>query len=401
MNAVTTTHFDPLSATFLADPYGELNRMRETCRAYRHPESACRAVSVFRDEDVRAIATDWQQWSSDRGVEFRKGNLGEATVMFYDDPPLHTELRRVVAPFFLPGRVRPLETSIREHCDRLLDSCLAAGRFDLVDDLASRLTITVISEMLGLPEEAFTLIRHWTEVLEEFDGVSVFWSERRPEVERGIADACAQMSADFGALIRQRQHAGGEDLVSAMMAGGFTARQASGLCQLLIIAGQATTANLIGNVMALLMDHPEQMRLLRADHGLATNAVEEALRLRSQIRKLERIAQSDSRIGEVEIRAGDFVALWLAAAKRDPRRIERPDVFDIQRSKIPHVAFGTGIHMCLGNALARMESRVLRERLLVRTRRIDYADGQDGIVRGINPAMDTVVHLPLEVEAAA
>jgi cytochrome P450 len=397
---VAPLQFDPLSPEFLHRPHAILDEMREACRAWRHHDSLCRAVSVFRNEDVRALANDWAHWSSDRGEEFRKGNLGDATVMFYDDPPDHTRLRAVVAPAFLPARVEALRSQVEARCRQLLDECLARGEIDLIEDFASRLTIFMIAKLIGLPEDAMPRIRRLTEKLEEFDGQAVFWTARRPDVEAQIGAACREMADYFEGFIRERRHSARDDLLSTLIAGGYTDRQASGFCQLLVIAGQATTTNLIGNAVHLLMTHPDQMRLLRVRPDLIDPAVEEALRLRSQLRKLERIAQQDCAIGDVEIRRGDFVALWIAAANRDPRVFERPNEFDIARGKSRHVSFGTGIHMCLGNALARLEARVALRMLLDSTRALEYPQGPDGVHFAPQPIMDIVEHLPLRLVAA-
>jgi cytochrome P450 len=389
--------FDPLSESFRQHPYESLARMREACRAYRHKDSLCRAVSIFRNDDVRAIANNWQDWSSDRGEEFRKGNLGDATVMFYDDPPDHTRLRSVVAPMFLPGPVQTLKAQVEQRCERLLDECLARDSCDLIEDFASRLTVYMISRLIGLPEEAFPKIRRLTEKLEEFDGQAVFWREKHPEVEIQIAQACREMGDYFQAFIRERRKQRKDDVLSMMLEGGFSDSEASGFCQLLVIAGQATTTNLIGNAVHLLMTHPAQMALLRATPGLMDPMVEEALRLRSQLRKLERIAKRDTCIDGVEIRKGDFVALWIASANRDPRVFDRPDDLDLMRPATRHVSFGTGIHMCIGNALARLETRIALSLLLRRTRAIEYPAGPEAVRFAPQPIMDIVEHVPVRL----
>ena len=394
----SSTEFEPLSDAFRNNVYGTLNEMRERCRAYRHKGTMQGVVSVFRHADVVEMAQDWKTWSSDRGPEFKKSNLGDATIIFYDDPPEHTRLRAVIAPLFLPANVQPLAHSIESRCDELLDECFARGEFDLVEDLASGLTIYMISKLLGLPEDAFSSIRHWAEVLEENDGLAVFWPERRPEVEQHIAATCTEMSDYFRSFVEERKTEDKGDVMSAMVQGGFSDKQASGLCQLLCIAGQATTTNLIANVFRLLIENPHQARLVHEDSGYIDPLIEESLRLHSQIRKLERIAKHDFEIDGVEIKKGDFVALWLASAKRDPRVIERPDEFDITRSKIRHLAFGTGIHMCIGNALARLETRILLRRFFARVKEYGYAKGPEDVVYGANAAMDGIVRLPLRVQ---
>jgi cytochrome P450 len=392
--------FEPLSEDFLARPYAILNHMRESCRAYRHADSLCRVVSVFRNEDVRAIANNWHDWSSDRGEEFRKGNLGDATVMFYDDPPEHTKLRAIVAPLFLPARVHALTSQIEQRCTELLDDCLAARDIDVIDDFASKLTIYMISKLIGLPESALPRIRRLTEKLEEFDGQAVFWRERRPAVEAQIGEACREMGEYFADFIRERRRRRQDDVLSTMLEGGFTDAQASGFCQLLVIAGQATTTNLIGNAIHLLMTNPQQHALLRQTPGLLEPMVEESLRLRSQLRKLERIANTDCAIDGVEIRKGDFVALWLASANRDPRVFDRPDEFDITRGQLRHASFGTGVHMCIGNALARLEARIALRQLLARTRTLEYPQGPEAVHFARQPIMDIVEHQPLRLIAA-
>lgn len=393
-------HFDPLSPEFKKHPFEHLNAIREICPAYRHEESMQRTVSIFRNQDVRSIANNWQDWSSDRGAEYKKGNLGEATVIFYDDPPTHTKLRSVVAPLFLPARVQEMSNQITLRVEQVLNECLDMGEFDMIDDFAAKITVYMIAMLVGLPEDSFHNIRHWTHELEEFDGLPAFWSKPRPEVEAQVGAACQEMSEYFKSFIDERRNHHKGDVLSIMLEGGFSDREASGFLQLLIIAGQATTSNLIGNVFALLLQNPDQMALLRSNHEYIESTMEEGLRLHSQIRKLERIARKDCRVGDIDIKKGDFVALWLASAKRDPRVIDRPNMFDITRPKVPHVGFGTGIHMCIGNALARMETRVALKKFLEKTKSIDFSKGPEAISHGPNPMMDVILKLPVRVKAA-
>jgi cytochrome P450 len=208
------------------------------------------------------------------------------------------------------------------------------------------------------------------------------------------------MGEYFGDFIRERRRRRQDDVLSTMLEGGFTDAQASGFCQLLVIAGQATTTNLIGNAIHLLMTNPQQHALLRQTPALLEPMVEESLRLRSQLRKLERIANTDCAIDGVEIRKGDFVALWLASANRDPRVFDRPDEFDITRGQLRHASFGTGVHMCIGNALARLEARIALRQLLARTRTLEYPQGPEAVHFARQPIMDIVEHQPLRLIAA-
>jgi cytochrome P450 len=322
--------------------------------------------------------------------------------MFYDDPPYHTRIRGITAPLFLPANIRKLEAEIEAKCAAVLDECLERGEFDVAEDLGVRLAVYMISRLIGLPEEAASLIRQMTRMLEAHDGEFVFWREPDPKAENLVAEAGSMMNSYFKTFIDERRKTPRDDIFTELLVGGLTDREASGLAQLLVLAGQATTANLISNMIVLLLRYPDQLALLRADPSLVPNTVEESLRMSGQIRKLERIATRDLEVGGIPVEKGQFVALWLASANRDPRVIDRPDDFLITRPKVRHVTFGTGIHMCVGNALARIEAQIVLRQLLSRVEDFDFAFGDEGasVVRGTNPAMDMVEHVHVRAQAA-
>jgi cytochrome P450 len=372
-----TPEFDPLSSHFESNPYSEFKRMRESCRAYKHEGTLMPVVSFFHNEDIRAMLADHKNWSSQRSEEYNAKALGDAAILIGNDPPLHTKYRNIVAPLFLPSSVLPLAETVERQLDRAMEQCLDAGEINFVEDFAANVTVGMICELCGIPQEDWALVRRMTLDLGREDGRPVFWKQPHPEVEARVAKVMAEMTVYLNEHVRTRARVGGNDMISMLAREIDNPRHMVGLGILLIGAGNETTTNLMTHGLQELLRHPAQMEMLRADPGLIESAVEEMLRYRGTIRKQDRIATTDIEIDGVQIRKGDSIALWNASASRDPVVIERPEEFDIRRKPNRHLAFGSGIHMCIGNVLARLELRLALQRLLARTSRIETTRGED------------------------
>ena len=327
---------------------------------------------VFRHADVEAILRDPATFSSDTSrlvpaaAPMRRGMLTQI------DPPEHRALRRLVSATFTPRMVAGLEPRIRALTDELLDG--AGERFDLVDALAFPLPVIVIAELLGLPPQDRPLFRAWADRLFSHQ----VGDPTDPEVMTKFTAAISEITAYFTAACAARRGAGGADLISAFVNTEVEGRtlddeEAANFSMLLLLAGHVTTTVLLGNAVRTFDENAGVWDELRAYPALIRGAVEEVLRYRSPFVQVGRSTVRPVEVGGVEIPADVIVLPWLLAANRDPRAHRDPDRFDIRRGLGggAQLAFGHGVHFCLGAPLARLEGRVALEELTRRYRRLD------------------------------
>ncbi len=289
------------------------------------------------------------------------------------DPPEHTRYRRLVSRAFSARAVAELRERTRRIAEELLDgldreAAANGGHVDLVARYASLLPVTVISEVLGVPVAMREQFLAWGDGASPSLDMGLDWSTHR-SVERNLAE----LDAWFRGHVRRLRRSPGDDLLSALVAmadvdgSGLTEQELLSTALLVFGAGFETTVNLIGNGAAQLFAHPDQRRLLAEDPSLWPNAVDEVLRVDSPVQRTGRRARRDTTVHGVPVREGDLVLLVLAAANRDPRVFPDPHVFDVTRANArDHVAFSSGIHYCLGAALARMEGEVALQALFER-----------------------------------
>ncbi|MFI6730287.1 cytochrome P450 [Streptomyces atratus] len=277
------------------------------------------------------------------------------------DAPHHTRLRKLVTREFTARRVEALRPRVQQITDELLDAMVPAGRADLVDALAFPLPMTVICELIGVPDLDRNTFRKLSN-----DVVT----PSTPEQER---EAVAAMGVYLAELIEDKRCSPGDDLMSALVrtrdeeGDGLSPDELVGMAFLLLVAGHETTVNLISNGVRALLQHPDQLAALRADFGLIDGAVEEMLRYDGPVETATfRFPREPVEIGQRVIPAGEPVLISLAGADRDPGRYPEPDRFDIRRDAQGHLAFGHGLHFCLGAPLARMEGRIAIRTLLER-----------------------------------
>lgn len=281
------------------------------------------------------------------------------------DPPDHTRIRRVAAPAFTPRRMATYETNIEKVVHQLMDDAEREGTFDLQRTVSAPLPISVISDLLGVPDaDTETFTRYGTALGSALDGIQSVRQARRVFEAR---DALEDM---FTRLLADRRRDPQDDMLT--MLGNAEGEQLGAdeilpLCQLLLVAGFETTVNLIGNAVHQLMEHPQQWRLLVEDPTLAEQVVEETLRFDPPVQFTSRVTNADLDLGGETLKDGRWVVLGLAGAGRDPAVWDRPNVFDITREPGDHLAFSSGIHYCVGAPLARLEAtialRVLAQRL--------------------------------------
>lgn len=334
---------------------------------------------LTRHADVFAVLRDARFSSNNRhqpGYEqfselARQVGLGDALelfgrVMLFADPPDHTRLRRIVGKAFTMRAVEDMRPRIAAIVDRMLDTVVGDGGADLVEALAFPLPVTVISEMLGVPLEDQDMLRAWTaeavKALDPSDDLMALFP---------AAEAMRSMRAYFDQLVERRRGSPGPDLLSSLIAAEDEGDRLShdellDTAVLLYGAGHETTVNLISGGALNLLRHPAELERLRSDPGLITTAVEELLRFGPPVQLTGRIATTDVELAGEEIPQGMEVVALIAAANRDPEVFRDPDRLDIGRQDNRHVAFGGGIHHCLGAPLARIEGQEALGRLIQR-----------------------------------
>ncbi len=289
----------------------------------------------------------------------------------FQDPPEHTRLRRLISKSFTPRSVSALEPKIETIVSHLLDKAMEKETFNLVDEFSFQLPSMVICELLGIPAEMQWDLKRWS------DGVAGFTASARITVEQAshaenVAREAEEYLMGFFEQLRKKPNDG---LLSRIVNSqdsqdGLTAKEIVGLTIQLFFAGFETTEGLIGNMVFTLVNHPDQLALLRRRPDLIDGAVEETLRYESSILKQSRVASQDIELLGQTIKAGDYVHFMIGAANRDPARFSNPDVFDITRVDVGHISFGHGIHFCIGASLSRLEARIALRQLLERMPKI-------------------------------
>ncbi|MGA9724765.1 MAG: cytochrome P450 [Candidatus Binatus sp.] len=333
---------------------------------------------VARYADVTTGLRDHEHLSSVQPMpppdQVYQGRFKGSRNMLGSDPPQHTRLRKLVSRDFTPRRIRELEPRIREIAKKLLDKVEAKGEFDLMADLANVLPVTVIAEMLGVPPELNAKFKHWSDTIISGDN-RVPGSPPPPEVVRVIDELGDYFTAEF----ERRRANPGPDLVSALVAAHdegevMSAPDLLSFVTLLLIAGNETTTNLIGNGTLALGRHPDQFDALKRNPEMLPRAIEEMLRYDGPVQSTVRFANQPMQLGGTAIPAGSFALMIVAAANRDRAQFKDPEKFDIARDPNDHVAFGEGIHFCIGAPLARMEARIAFEAMLARFPRLRLKD---------------------------
>ncbi len=298
---------------------------------------------------------------------------GPPPMVITTDPPKHDRLRTLVNRGFTPSRIGPIEPRIREIAAELFAAIDARGEFDLVTDLAVPVPVRVIAELLGVDPDRFEDFKRWSQA-----AILIFGRPASPEVRATANAAIDELSDYIEAATEERRVEPRQDLISVLVAkeaeDALTLDEVISFVILLLIAGNETTTNLIGNTAIALLDNPDQLAAIQAEPALIPDLVEEALRYTSPVQLLFRQTLREVKLGGVTLPAGAIVLPSYAAANRDPARFPDPDRFDVRRNAQGHLAFGLGIHFCLGAGLARLEARVVFEGLVSRLEKLQRQD---------------------------
>lgn len=347
--------FDPESAGVHDDLHATYRRLRDEQPVYKVPGRQIYALSRF--DDVWEALGDHETFSSS-GVEESKVLL---PMMIYMERGQHDPLRGLVSRAFTPKRIAALEGRVREIVRELLDELAGADRAELMHQLALPLPNRVIAELIGIPPERREAFLACTEKLIEVG----------PRGKHDIAEPAAGIYAEYRKLLDERRAEPRDDLMSALLAAEIGGEKLSqdellGFCFLLVVGGSDTTTNLIGNASVLLAQHPEQRAWLCEDPTRIPAAVEEVLRFESPTQSQPRRPIRDLELHGERIPRDCRLLLLLGSANRDEREFRDPDRFEVSREIRRHLAFGRGIHHCMGSPLARLEARVALEELLER-----------------------------------
>jgi cytochrome P450 len=393
-----------LDQAFLNDPYPTYKALRERAPIHRLHDGS---YFLTRYDDLAQVYRDTSTWSSDKKIDF-KPKFGDSllyehhtTSCVFNDPPIHTRVRKLLAPAFTPRAVKALEPRIEALVDRLLDEASRRGGLDIIDDFAAAIPMQLIGDLLGVPQGEREPLRRWSlAILGALEPVLA-----REQFEWGVRSV-AEFKDYLTTLIARRKDNSdpdGREILSTLINASEFAPSTEGgerlselelihNCIFLLNAGHETTTNLIGNAVDLLLRYPDAKEELIEHPQLTESAIEEFLRMESSNQLGNRRAIKDTELGGVAIPAGSYAHLCIGAANRDPAQFAEPDRLDIRRSPNRHLAFGFGIHACAGMSLARLEARVAIGRLVQRFKTIERAGDA---VRGGRARFRGFLHFPV------
>ena len=367
---------DLFSDDMRRNPYPAYERMRNDSPVFHL--APLDLWLIFDFDGVKRAYVDHDAFSSDLSHAPGHGNPGEWFIFF--DPPRHTKLRALIAKAFTPRVVANLEPRIRELSRQLLDESIERGEMDLATEFAVPLPMRVIAELIGVPVTEWPRYKRWSDaILKLANTVSKDEEAARTIQEFGIVKN--EMRAFLPELIAQRRAAHQDDLLTRLVEAEvdgerLTQEEILGFVQLLLVGGQETTANLINNAILCFLENPAELERLRAAPALLPSAIEEVLRYRSPLHWMPRATRREAVVHGQVIPAGKVVLPLIGSANRDPKQFRDAGRFDIRRDPNPHIAFGHGIHACLGAPLARLEARIALADFLERVKGFELASDE-------------------------
>jgi cytochrome P450 len=374
MDQQTIKNFDlnSIDRAFIQNPFPTLKALREQDPVHRNPDGS---VFLTRHADVLKVYQNRAMLSDKKvafGKKFGAGPLFDhhTTSLIFNDPPYHTIVRKLLAAAFTPRKISELEVLIEDIVDRLLDKLAEAGEVDFITEFAMALPTEIISYMLGIPSEHRHRLRGFSlAILGVLDPVV---SPERMAAGNAAVTEFAELLTDLIAQRRANPDAAAQgEVLDSLIFGevdgrALTHEELIQNCIFLLNAGHETTTSLVGNAVAILLDNPDQHHRLKTDPALITTAVEEFLRVQSPLQIGNRMADANIDLGDVVLPKGTYIHTSIAGANRDPLVFDNPESVDISRPKNKHLAFATGIHVCLGATLARIEGRIAIGKLIER-----------------------------------
>lgn len=376
--------FDPYDYAIHEDPYPAYAILRDRAPLFHNEERGFWAIS--RHADVVGAFRDHERFSSADGVSLDPSATGpqaaRAMSFLAMDEPRHGQLRRLVSRGFTPRRVQDLEPRIREMTDRHLAPLIEAGSFDFIEDLAAKVPMDVVSELLGVPPSDRGGLRRLADiVVHREDGVY--------DIPPAASSASLELAVYYLELIADRRKRPGDDLTSALLTvevdgERLTDDDIAAFLFLMVVAGNETTTKLLGHCWYWGWKHPEQLAKPLSDRRAIVPWVEETLRYDGSTQMLARTAATDIELHGRTIPSGDRVLLLIGSGNRDERVFPQPDVFDLDRDTSELLSFGSGRHFCLGASLARLETQVVLEQLINRVGGYDVDEAASHRVHSVN-----------------
>lgn len=370
-----TFELDALPVDFFDDPFPYYHELRQQHPFYRAADGS---LLLSRYADVAQVYRNPQAFISDKHDLFRP-KYGDSplfehhtTSLVFNDPPYHSRVRRLIAGALKPAAVKAMAPALERFVDGLLDHVESRGRFDLIAHYSAAIPVEVVSNLLRIPHDERQSLRGWSLAI-----LGALEPKLGPQQLAAGNEAVVEFCDYLKVLIARRRRNPSDDesdVLSRLIRGeGGEALSEMELlhnCIFILNAGHETTTNLIGNAVYELLSHPRELARLRSDRGLINGAVEEALRYQSPNQIGNRQVATATEIAGRAVSPGDQIVLMIGAANRDPQHFEDPDCFRIDRQPNNHLAFASGIHMCVGMSLARLEARIAIGRLLERFPRL-------------------------------
>ena len=383
--------FDPYSHQVHDDPYPYYRALREHDPVYFNEKYGFWLLTKY--DDVYQAMRDYQTFSSSKGVALETDMSGTPFPMsLTQDPPDHTRIRKLVTKMMLPKKIKALEPVVRELTISMLQPHQRLGRIDIVDDYAAKLPMAVIARLVGIPAEDEDKVRGWTDDM-------VYREDGQFEISERVAYGYMNMADYFADLIKKRESSSADSddilsqLIKAKQEESLSQKEVIGFLMMLGVAGIETTTKLIGNLCHCLWRFPDERQKLITDPTLISNAIEETVRFDGSTQILGRTVMTDIEIRGKKLKAGDRVGVCVVSANRDEDKFEHAEVYNVSRRLRDHIGFGTGIHTCLGAALARLQGKVALEEILLRMP--DFNLEEAGLQRTHNPNVRGFTHVPM------